>query len=267
MRDHSGRSMLSLCVFIMAFFAFSSKNFAREITEIDVKDFNIPHPSSESLGELKWLWATYYYTPTYVSKSEGFPLLDMDGLELGPRLSHREWCISALEGSTAIRYQGELVVYNFAGFGEQLQVDCSKYYKYTKSGKIRFRLAEGPYGDGAGETRYILFPYRTIAVDPRVIPFGTLIYIPDARGIKVSLKSGKKFTHDGYFFAADKGGAIKGVHIDVFEGVEKVPAFEKFVKSNPKGKFKAFILKNESLRSLVEQAHYKESGILVPGEF
>jgi 3D (Asp-Asp-Asp) domain-containing protein len=245
----------------------SSQTHAQVATEIDIKDFNIPEPEKSSLGKLHWLWATYYYTPTYTSKSAGYPLLDLEGYELGPKLTHKEWCMSALEGSTAIHFNGKLTVYNYAGFGEELQVDCRKYYKYTKSGKLRFRLANGPYGDGANETSYILFPYRTIAVDKTLIPYGTLIYIPAARGIQVSLKSGKKFTHDGYFFAADKGGAIKGTHIDVFEGVEKVPAFSKFVKSTPKGTFKAYIVKNDQLREMVEQGHFKESGILVPGEF
>lgn len=258
-----------LVVGAIAFYGalFSSHALSQTTTEIEVKDFNIPEPVSSSLGKSHWLWATYYYVPQYIDKQSGYPLLDLEGYELGPKLSHKEWCMAALEGSVSIKTTKGVEVYNFAGFGEELQVDCRKYYKYTKSGKIRFRIANGPYGDGAGETSYILFPYRTIAVDSSVIPFGTLVYIPAARGIEVTLKTGKKFTHDGYFFAADKGGAIKGNHIDVFQGVEKVSGFSKFIKSNPKGTFKAYVVKNNALREMVDYAHLKESGIIVPGEF
>ena len=252
---------------IIVLYSFASDLDQALSTTIDLKAFNLPSPPSESLGKKLKLWATYYYTPTYVSKLTGYPLLDMQGYELGPKLTHREWCMSALEGSTSIKYEGKNIVYNFAGFGENLQVNCKKYFKYTKSGKIRFRLANGPYGDGAGETNYILFPYRTIAVDPSFIPFGSLIFIPDARGIEISLRTGKSFTHDGYFFAADKGGAIKNNQIDVFEGVEKVSGFLKFIKSKPSGTFEAYIIEDENLRQLMDDAHHKESGVIVPGEF
>lgn len=247
--------------------AAGSLNAQSKIKEIDVKDFTLPVPDRGSIEKSHTLWATYYYTPTYDTRDSGYPLLDMEGGELGPILNHKEWCMAALEGSVAVRENGKLNVYNFAGFNDELQVDCTKYFKYKKSGRIRFRAANGPYGDGAGGTNYILFPYRTIAVDNRVIPYGTLIYIPEARGIQVSLKSGKKFTHDGYFFAADKGGAIKGNHIDVFQGVQYIKGFNKFIKSKSSGTFKAYTIRNEKLRRLIELGHYKDSGIIVPGEF
>lgn len=232
------------------------------------KDFTYKVPKSSEIDRTLTLWATYYYLPIYDNNASGYPLLDLDGGELGANLNHKDWCMSALEGSVVVRFgAADQTVYNYAGFGEQLQVDCQKYYPYKKSGKIRFRIANGPYGDGADETDYILFPYRTIAVDSSFIPFGSLLYIPAARGIKVSLKNGKVFTHDGYFFAADKGGAIKGNHIDVFQGVQIIPEFQKFVKSREDKTFKAYVVKNQKIREALNWAHLKESDVLRPGDF
>jgi 3D (Asp-Asp-Asp) domain-containing protein len=47
--------------------------------------------------------------------------------------------------------------------------------------------------------------YRSIAVDPRLIPLGSRVYVPAYRGIG-----------GGWFVAQDTGGAIRGRHIDVY---------------------------------------------------
>ena len=44
-------------------------------------------------------------------------------------------------------------------------------------------------------------PYRTIAVDPKVIPYGSIVYIPEYKAL---------------FRAEDTGSAIKGKRIDIF---------------------------------------------------
>ena len=48
--------------------------------------------------------------------------------------------------------------------------------------------------------------YGSIAVDPRVIPLGSRVYVPAYRG------DGQ----GGWFIAQDTGGAINGRHIDVY---------------------------------------------------
>lgn len=55
---------------------------------------------------------------------------------------------------------------------------------------------------------------RTAAVDRRLIPEGTILYIKETVGLK--MPDGSR--HDGYWYASDTGGAIKGRRIDLFTG-------------------------------------------------
>ena len=55
---------------------------------------------------------------------------------------------------------------------------------------------------------------RTVAVDPKVIPRRTVIFIKETVGLP--MPDGSK--HDGYWYASDIGGAIKGLKLDLFSG-------------------------------------------------
>ncbi|NBB61473.1 hypothetical protein GVN18_19525 [Pseudomonas sp. ODNR1LW] len=55
---------------------------------------------------------------------------------------------------------------------------------------------------------------RTVAVDPRVIPRRTKLFIRETVGLRLADGS----IHDGYWYASDTGGAIKGQKIDLFTG-------------------------------------------------
>lgn len=57
-------------------------------------------------------------------------------------------------------------------------------------------------------------PMRTIAVDKTVIPRRTVIFIKETVGLP--MPDGK--SHDGYWYASDVGGAIKGKRIDLYTG-------------------------------------------------
>lgn len=82
-------------------------------------------------------------------------------------------------------------------------------------GEARYSVVRNaPYG--LGDHGYKLIPFRTLAVDPRVIPLGTVLYVPDLVGVR--LPTGE--LHDGYVFAHDTGGGITGDRIDVFVGFE-----------------------------------------------
>jgi 3D (Asp-Asp-Asp) domain-containing protein len=57
-------------------------------------------------------------------------------------------------------------------------------------------------------------PMRTLATDPRVIPRRTRVFIRETVGIR--LPDG--MVHDGYWYASDTGGAIRGQRVDLYTG-------------------------------------------------
>lgn len=57
-------------------------------------------------------------------------------------------------------------------------------------------------------------PMRTMAVDPRYIPRRTRLFIPETVGMRMPDGT----VHDGYWYASDTGGAIKGQKIDFYTG-------------------------------------------------
>ncbi|MDQ3850221.1 MAG: 3D domain-containing protein [Actinomycetota bacterium] len=74
---------------------------------------------------------------------------------------------------------------------------------------------ERPYGGAtfARGSSLPLHPYRTLAVDPRLIARGSRVYIPAYRAIS-----------GGWFVAQDTGGAIIGRHVDVYRPPTATPA-------------------------------------------
>ncbi|MCR9203129.1 MAG: 3D domain-containing protein, partial [Halobacteriovoraceae bacterium] len=70
------------------------------------------------------------------------------------------------------------------------------------------------------------------------------------------LPDGSETVHDGYFFAGDTGGAIKGTHIDVYIGVAKKNPFS-WVKSNSSGTFKAKVVNDPVIKQVLTDLHLK----------
>ncbi len=222
-----------------------TKSWALDPLDLDRFEFN--EPAKSDLGSAFKLWATYYYLPEISEDSGSIPLRDMKGQELGPRLTLKHWCDTAMEGSVKINFtNGDVKTFNYQGVTNDYFVDCKSIYpKHTGIGKTKFREANGVYGDGLDD--YILSPYRTLATDGNVIKPGTALFIPQARGAKIVLKNGRTIIHDGYFFAADKGGAIKGNHVDVYIGVSKSANFFPWVTSNENKTFEAFVVKDQKV--------------------
>lgn len=72
----------------------------------------------------------------------------------------------------------------------------------------------GNAGTGRGLT-----PFRTVAVDPKVVKLGSLLYIPLLEGRQMPGRSPwGGFVHDGCVVADDTGGAINDNQLDLFVG-------------------------------------------------
>jgi 3D (Asp-Asp-Asp) domain-containing protein len=88
----------------------------------------------------------------------------------------------------------------------------------NRAGRVTYPLAAGGWSNGTGHwvgdyggatflpgSSLPLSYYRSVAVDPALIPHGSRIYIPAYRNLS-----------GGWFVAQDTGGAIIGRHIDVY---------------------------------------------------
>lgn len=223
--------------------------------------FDFPEPADAVKGQKITLWSTFYFV--HQAKASNAPdaisLRDSNGNLLGVKLSQKDWCKAALEGTVQVSDSNNIVkTYNFAKRGTNAQTNCISFFPSLPNETVKamnrslFALAKGAFGDGSGG--FILVPYRTIAVDKTVIPLGTLIYIPDARGKEVILPSGRKVKHDGYFFAADVGGAIKQNHIDTFLGITDKNPFP-HVKSDKNKTFTAFVINDSQIKDALKALH------------
>ncbi|MEQ9229697.1 MAG: 3D domain-containing protein, partial [Cyclobacteriaceae bacterium] len=146
---------------------------------------------------------------------------------------------------------------SYAGRSKYKQFDCREcesyrnYPGYNLTGKVRWEISEGRV---TGSTGLNLVPLKSIAVDPTVIPYKSVIFIPEAIGTTYFNEEGVLVQHDGYFLAADTGSLIKGHHIDVYLGTGKTNPFA-FVKSDEGQPFQAFVVKDEVMRERLLEMH------------
>jgi 3D (Asp-Asp-Asp) domain-containing protein len=245
--------LLILSFVIILCFFLEKSSIAHEV--VNINQFNFEEPYIDELGVPLILWATNYNLPEVKEGKGAFALRDIKGLALGPQVSRSEWCKIALEGSArVILKSGEVKIYNYAGTTEFHPIDCSAYFSFNVS-KTKFRLAKGAFGDGVG--RFKLTPYRTIATDPMIIPVGSVLYIPEARGSLITLNNGEVITHDGYFFAGDAGGGVKSNHIDVFIGLHNKASFFSWIKHTSTSTFKAYLVKDEAIIKSLGNMHLR----------
>lgn len=159
-----------------------------------VADSNVIDGSVQlkKIGDLK---PSFYWVglETRDGQPRDQPLKDMDGNVL-VRVSKKFFDTVKLEGTGKL-LDGRVI-----------------NYKGRVGKEIRYRWCgpDAPYGYGLDDHK--LVPFRSVAVDPTVVPIGSKVYIPQAKGAK--LPDGK--IHDGYFTAIDIGDAIKNHRIDVF---------------------------------------------------
>jgi len=203
--------------------------------------FDLPPPEA-TVGDVEDLWSTHYHLweageAPDPDDDDVYAVLDPDDApfpaEAPVHLTGRDWCFMALEGSGRVtRADGSTITLNYAAQAS-VAVPCERWLgpRWRSQGAVRFGLASGPYGDGVRAWR--LVPYRTIAVDKdqQTIPYGTAVFVPDAVG-DAFVHEGVEYTHDGWFFAADTGGAITGRHVDTFTGTSTESGLE-HVRDSP----------------------------------
>lgn len=236
----------TVLLYCFVFFALGLSVITKAQAKVKrIDSFSYAEAPIADLGEPLVLWATNYHLPQFSDETGDVPLRDFDGNELGPKLSLADWCKCALEGSaTIVSKDGVAKTYNFYKSTEFFVNDCSAFYPFNL-GKSKFRLARGRFGDGVANNK--LAPYRTIATDPLIIPTGTVLYIPEARGTFIHTPEGVVIIHDGYFIAGDIGGGIKLNHIDVFIGTHDDSSFFSWISHTSTLTFKAYIVKDADL--------------------
>lgn len=150
---------------------------------------------------------TYYwlaYESEYANEPEEIDIYTKDGFLIGrfPRVFVFEL---KLEGTGVLR-DGRILNYDRPcpyGIGT-----CFK----------ELDRREHPAGKGAGQRA--LVPFRSVAIDPRFVPLGTPLYIPELRGLPLpALAPGQvEERHDGCVRADDTGGGIRRREVDLFVG-------------------------------------------------
>jgi 3D (Asp-Asp-Asp) domain-containing protein len=130
--------------------------------------------------------------------SKTHPLLDLAGNVL-VNISEDYFKKLSMEGTGRL-LDGRVINYH----GRVVKPDGTKEIRWRWCGP------EAPHGFGYEDR--LLNPFRSVAVDPSVIPLDSKVYIPAARGAKLPDGS----IHDGYFMAVDIGDLIKSKKIDIF---------------------------------------------------
>jgi len=80
-----------------------------------------------------------------------------------------------------------------------------------------FKVTQAQWGtSGSGKS---LQPFRTVAVDPKIVKLGSLLYVPLLEGRTMpGRQPWGGYVHDGCVVADDTGGHISGSRIDLFVG-------------------------------------------------
>jgi 3D (Asp-Asp-Asp) domain-containing protein len=226
-------------------------------------DYSIKEPTELANLTKMSLWATQYYIHRFQSGGS-IPLVLSDGTQTGLYADTCDFCTAALEGTAFVQDSlGNITILNFDKVGEKSVANCRSCSKFSKSklavenfGKVLWKKSEG-YGDGV--LNYKLVPFRTIAVDKSIIPFGTVIFIPKVKGKSIILPNGLEVMHDGYFFAGDTGSAIKENHIDIFTGIFNENPFKDVIQSNPDKTFDAYVVKDQQVINSLKLDHIRSN--------
>lgn len=109
--------------------------------------------------------------------------------------------------------KGGVIAWVTQGFWEHFSVEGTgrlldgRELNTSEAGII---VVDAPMGEGTCRLKR----WRTMAVDSRVIPLGTIVKIDETVGLK--LPDGT--LHDGYWQAEDTGGEVRNAHVDLYVG-------------------------------------------------
>ena len=219
--------------------------------------FSFSEPADSAIVDTLEMWATEYYVHQMESGGN-IPFLNDNGDTLGYYGDTCDFCTACLEGTAFVNSNQGRVVLNYSSVSEKPLINCRKCARFKNSklrveswGRVRWKISSG-YGEGV--EGYKLVPYRTIAVDSSTIAYGSIVYIPSAKGTEMVINDSVTITHDGYFFAGDTGGAIKNNHIDVFTGTDDSHPFT-FVKSSAKQTFQVYVIQDSMIQEQLLTEH------------
>jgi 3D (Asp-Asp-Asp) domain-containing protein len=241
--------------------------------EMRALTFALEAPQEASLGKHMKLWATHYHTPQIRPAAEtisaAFPLIDRKGEAISPPLSPRDWCNAALQGSVSIRAGGKSTAYVYVDSNGPDQANCDEWLGSltdgVKNATRRARFMKVKHALGCGVRNHALVPFRTIAVDPDVIPLESVVYVPKLRGRRFT-QDGETFTHDGYLYAGDRGGAIRGNHIDVFLEGDASPQLQALFAATDTRTFSAHLVaKGDPMAAAFLTTQSSQCGGVTPG--
>jgi len=201
-----------------------------------------------------------------VAPEAGLPLLGAAGGPVSEPVSLRDWCRAALQGSVSITgTDGAVRHYAFMDSDGPEQADCDAFLgdlpEGVKRASRRARYREMRDETGCGLRSLPLMPFRTIASDPRRLPSGSVVFAPALRGRSFALR-GRTFVHDGYLFAGDTGGAVRGGQIDIFTDGGEGDPLPGFIGHTPQARFSAFRVEPGAPAA---QAIYEKLRVICPG--
>jgi 3D (Asp-Asp-Asp) domain-containing protein len=217
-------------------------------------NFLLSAPAAEAQTQPVDLWATYYDMPTVrpaaATDASAKPLLDRRGRAISAPLSREDWCNVAMQGSAWVKNpDGSQTAYVYIDSGGPDQMDCGAHFgdlsPAIKYATRHARFAAFHHPQGCDVRPIPLMAYRNIAVDADRIPMGTVLFVPGLQGRSFWM-NGEFYVHDGYVIASDKGGAIKGNHIDLFVDDGAAMPFRDVVSSNRRDTFQAYVVPRDA---------------------
>ncbi len=199
------------------------------------------------------LWGNYSYYPGVESNSTGISIRTITEEETGVKFELQKYCEIVKSKLFFVNNVNNGETYVYDGESELNYVDCSSYFPNNPEiGKYKFKKLNGVYG--TGENNYFLIPFRTIGVDTNKIPIGSVVYIPQAKGISFVTDKGETKVHDGYFFAGYKKDTLIDNHIEFFIGENTNDVFS-FVKNHEWGVFDGYLVDDSNIKNQLIKAH------------